>query len=44
MRKKYLISGFLIGLLAIILGAFGAHWLKARLSTGQLLSFETGVK
>ncbi|HRE96882.1 MAG TPA: DUF423 domain-containing protein, partial [Flavobacteriales bacterium] len=30
--------------LAVILGALGAHALKAKLSTDQLLSFETGVR
>lgn len=29
---------------AIVLGAFGAHALQAKLSEAQLLSFETGVK
>ncbi|WP_299680752.1 DUF423 domain-containing protein [uncultured Tenacibaculum sp.] len=32
------------GFLAIILGAFGAHFLKKKLTTDQLTSFETGVK
>ncbi len=34
----------LFGMLAVILGAFGAHALKKRLNTEQLKSFETGVK
>jgi len=33
-----------LGLLSIILGAFGAHALKEVLSAQQLTSFETGVK
>ena len=34
----------LMGITAIILGAFGAHALKKQLSVEQLGSFETGVK
>ena len=33
-----------MGILAIILGAFGAHALKKELSVEQLNAFETGVK
>ena len=44
MERK--ITGFaaLMGMTAIILGAFGAHALKKYLSVEQLGSFETGVK
>ena len=38
------IAGSFLGLTAIILGAFGAHALKLKLSIEQLSSFETGVK
>ncbi|KAA2219043.1 DUF423 domain-containing protein [Maribacter flavus] len=38
------IIGALLGLLGIILGAFGAHKLKKSFSQEQLVSFETGVK
>ena len=34
----------LMGITAIILGAFGAHALKKQLTVEQLGSFETGVK
>ena len=44
MNKKILISGSIFGMIAIILGAFGAHALKKMLSVDQLNSFETGVK
>ncbi len=37
-------AGALFAALAVILGAFGAHALKALLSTEQLLVFETGVR
>ncbi|MBT8311424.1 MAG: DUF423 domain-containing protein [Eudoraea sp.] len=38
------VLGALFGLLAVILGAFGAHALKKKLTAEQLHSFETGVK
>lgn len=44
MEKKILITGLVLGVLAIILGAFGAHKLKEFLSSEQLISFETGVR
>lgn len=37
-------TGALFGMLAVILGAFGAHALKKVLSTDQLHSFEVGVR
>ncbi|TMU54834.1 DUF423 domain-containing protein [Flagellimonas algicola] len=36
--------GGFYGLLAVVLGAFGAHALKKKLTPDQLHSFETGVK
>ena len=36
--------GALLGMLAIIFGAFGAHALQKKASASQLASFETGVK
>ena len=36
--------GAVFGLLAVILGAFGAHALKKSFSAEQLKSYETGVK
>lgn len=36
--------GALFGLLAVVIGAFGAHALKKRFSEDQQKSFETGVK
>lgn len=44
MKKKLLITGSILGLLAVILGAFGAHGLKESLSAEALNSFETGVR
>ena len=44
MTQFTLIFAAIFGMLAIILGAFGAHALKKILNTDQLKSFETGVK
>jgi uncharacterized membrane protein YgdD (TMEM256/DUF423 family) len=44
MEKKILILGLILGMLSIILGAFGAHALKKVLSQESLDSFETGVR
>ena len=44
MERKLISVAALMGMIAIILGAFGAHALKKQLSVEQLGSFETGVK
>ncbi len=44
MNKKIVIIGIVLIVLAIILGAFGAHALKEILSEQKLKSFETGVR
>lgn len=44
MNIKLIRIAIAFGLIAIILGAFGAHALKAVLSEKQLVSFETGVR
>lgn len=44
MGQVALIFGSFFGCTAIILGAFGAHLLKKKLTTEQLQSFETGIK
>lgn len=44
MEKKILLTACILGFLAIVLGAFGAHALKKTLTPEQLTSFETGVK
>jgi uncharacterized membrane protein YgdD (TMEM256/DUF423 family) len=38
-----MVAGALLMLLAVALGAFGAHALQARLTPRQLASFQTGV-
>ena len=44
MTQFTLLFGSLLGGLAVLFGAFGAHALKKILSDDQLKSFETGVK
>lgn len=43
-KEITLIAAAVFGILAIILGAFGAHALKKKFTVDQLSSFETGVK
>ena len=44
MNKKILLKGALLGCIAVIFGALGAHALKQVLTTDQLLSYETAVR
>ncbi|KJD31746.1 membrane protein [Tamlana nanhaiensis] len=44
MTRKILITAALLGLISIILGAFGAHGLKKLISEEAVQTFETGVK
>lgn len=44
MDKKIVATGALMGMVAIILGAFGAHALKKILTPELLATFETGVR
>ncbi|MGE0555384.1 MAG: DUF423 domain-containing protein [Gemmatimonadales bacterium] len=44
MRAGFLRIGIVTAGLAVALGAFGAHALKARLSAADLATFETGVR
>ena len=45
MNKKVLVSGIVLIILGIILGAFGAHGLKTVVSDANLIAaFETGVR
>ncbi|NJB36782.1 MULTISPECIES: DUF423 domain-containing protein [Flavobacteriaceae] len=44
MNKTILIGGLVLGILAVVLGAFGAHGLKKVLTVDELTTFETGVK
>lgn len=44
MNKTILITGLAFGLLAVVLGAFGAHGLKRVVGPEEINTFETGVK
>ena len=44
MERKITVTAVLLGMTAIILGAFGAHALKKQLTVEELVTFETGVK
>lgn len=44
MDKKILLTAAVLGLTAIIFGAFGAHALKKVVTEAQLQSFEVGVR
>lgn len=44
MNKSILVAASLLGLLSIVLGAFGAHGLKSLVSVEAIQTFETGVK
>ena len=44
MNKKFLTAGALFAAVAVICGAFGAHFLKSKLSAEGLQTFETAVR
>ena len=44
MKKTFLITGAVLGLIGILLGAFGAHGLEKLVDADGLNSFETGVR
>ena len=44
MAKSILIKAGMLGCMAVMGGAFGAHALKDFLSSEQLMSFETGIR
>jgi len=44
MKNKNLAITSVLGLIAVILGAFGAHALKEKLGVDALKSFETAVR
>lgn len=44
MNRTSVITGIVLIVIAIILGAFGAHALKEKLEPAQLNSFEVGVR
>lgn len=44
MVKKLLVVGIIYAVIAVVLGALGAHALEKHLTIDQLKSFETGVR
>ncbi|MCU0345502.1 MAG: DUF423 domain-containing protein [Saprospiraceae bacterium] len=42
--RKFLLIATLLGMFAVVLGAFGAHILKKLLSEHEIMIFETGVR
>ena len=44
MDRLFAMAGAVMALLAVALGAFGAHALRARVSPEDLIIFETGVR
>ena len=44
MNKLFLTAGALFAAVAVMCGAFGAHFLKARLTAESLQTFETAVR
>lgn len=44
MTKKILVTAAILGVIAIVLGAFGAHTLKSLISVEAQKTFETGVR
>ena len=44
MKKPILITAAIMGVLAILLGAFGAHGLKSLISADAIQTFEVGIR
>lgn len=44
MKKTILITACLLGMIAVVLGAFGAHGLKNLVNANAVATFETGVR
>ncbi|MDW5287279.1 DUF423 domain-containing protein [Formosa sp. PL04] len=44
MDKKIVITGGVLGLLSVVVGAFAAHGLKSLISLESIQTFETGVR
>ena len=44
MERLFFLMGSISALIAVVLGAFGAHGLKGRLTTEMLNAFEVGVR
>ncbi len=44
MNRTIFVSGIVLGILAVALGAFGAHGLEKLVEAEAIMTFETGVK
>ncbi len=44
MDRRVIVAAAILGMTAVVLGAFGAHWLKNNLDVAELSTFETGVR
>lgn len=44
MNRKIILTAALLGIISIVLGAFGAHALKKMIDVNALATFETGVR
>lgn len=44
MNKTIFLTGVILGISAVILGAFGAHGLEGKLDADAIQTFDTGVK
>jgi uncharacterized membrane protein YgdD (TMEM256/DUF423 family) len=44
MKRNFLVAGALLAAIAVIGGAFGAHFLKTKLTPESLQTFETAVR
>jgi uncharacterized membrane protein YgdD (TMEM256/DUF423 family) len=44
MERRFFAAAAISGLLAVLLGAFGAHTLRNRIGSDALVIFETGVR
>ena len=44
MNKNLLVTGGIFGMLAVMIGAFGAHGLEGKVTEAQLSAYETGVQ
>ena len=44
MKRTILVTGCLMGMLAVVFGAFGAHGLKNLVDPDAIATFETGVR
>ncbi len=43
-QKKFILTGLILIITGITLGAFGAHGLKGKVTVEKLIAFETGVR